>query len=102
MLGRAPRHRWTAFAAVAMTGALALSACGGNDKKGNNDKSQVEVFSWWTGPGEADGLAAMKADFEKKNPGTKFVNAAIAGGSGTQAQAVLASRLQNRKPPDSF
>ncbi|MGI5327627.1 ABC transporter substrate-binding protein [Actinomadura nitritigenes] len=102
MLGRAPRHRWTAFTAVAMTGALALSACGGNDSKGNNDKSQVEVFSWWTGPGEADGLAAMKADFEKKNPGTKFVNAAIAGGSGTQAQAVLASRLQNRKPPDSF
>ncbi|QKG20854.1 ABC transporter substrate-binding protein [Actinomadura verrucosospora] len=102
MLGRAPRHRWTAFTAVAMTGALALSACGGNGSKGNNDKSQVEVFSWWTGPGEADGLAAMKADFEKKNPGTKFVNAAIAGGSGTQAQAVLASRLQNRKPPDSF
>ncbi|MFB4295692.1 ABC transporter substrate-binding protein [Actinomadura sp. NTSP31] len=103
MLGRAPRRRWTAFAAVAMTGALALSACGGNSGgKGNNDKSQVEVFSWWTGPGEADGLAALKADFEKKNPGTKFVNAAIAGGSGTQAQAVLASRLQNRKPPDSF
>ncbi|WP_232384366.1 ABC transporter substrate-binding protein [Actinomadura violacea] len=102
MLGRAPRHRWTAFTAVAMTGALALSACGGNGSKGNNDKSQVEVFSWWTGPGEADGLAALKADFEKKNPGTKFVNAAIAGGSGTQAQAVLASRLQNRKPPDSF
>ncbi|WP_344268210.1 ABC transporter substrate-binding protein [Actinomadura napierensis] len=85
-----------------MTGALALSACGGNGSKSNNDKSQVEVFSWWTGPGEADGLAALKADFEKKNPGTKFVNAAIAGGSGTQAQAVLASRLQNRKPPDSF
>jgi ABC-type glycerol-3-phosphate transport system substrate-binding protein len=102
MLGRTPRHRWTAFAAVAMTGALALSACGGNGSKSNNDKSQVEVFSWWTGPGEADGLAALKADFEKKNPGTKFINAAIAGGSGTQAQAVLASRLQNRKPPDSF
>ncbi|GAA2140290.1 ABC transporter substrate-binding protein [Actinomadura napierensis] len=79
-----------------------MSACGGNGSKSNNDKSQVEVFSWWTGPGEADGLAALKADFEKKNPGTKFVNAAIAGGSGTQAQAVLASRLQNRKPPDSF
>ncbi|MFD0855710.1 ABC transporter substrate-binding protein, partial [Actinomadura adrarensis] len=69
---------------------------------GGDDASQVEVFSWWTGPGEADGLKALQADFEKKNPGTKFVNAAIAGGSGTQAQAVLASRLQNRKPPDSF
>jgi glucose/mannose transport system substrate-binding protein len=97
------RRRWTVFAAVAMTGALAMSGCGGDDGgDSKNDKSEVEVFSWWTGPGEADGLKAMQADFEKKNPGTKFVNAAIAGGSGTQAKAVLASRLQNRKPPDSF
>ncbi|TDC94245.1 carbohydrate ABC transporter substrate-binding protein [Actinomadura sp. 7K507] len=86
-----------------MTGALAISGCGANEDEGsNNDKSEVEVFSWWTGPGEADGLKAMQADFEKKNPGTKFTNAAIAGGSGTQAKAVLASRLQNKKPPDSF
>ncbi|MEU6037520.1 ABC transporter substrate-binding protein [Actinomadura sp. NPDC047616] len=95
------RGRWKAVAAVVLGGMLAVSGCGGNDE-GGGDASQVEVFSWWTGPGEADGLQAMKADFERKNPGTKFVNAAIAGGSGTQAQAVLASRLQNRKPPDSF
>ncbi|GLZ12505.1 ABC transporter substrate-binding protein [Actinomadura sp. NBRC 104425] len=95
------RGRWKAVAAVVLGGMLAVSGCGGGDEDGS-DASQVEVFSWWTGPGEADGLQAMKADFEKKNPGTKFVNAAIAGGSGTQAQAVLASRLQNRKPPDSF
>lgn len=97
------RKRWTAiatmgFCALAMSG---LSACGGDDDKGGS-QTQVEVFSWWTGPGEADGLAAMKADFEKKNPTIRFNNAAIAGGSGTQAKAVLASRLQNRKPPDSF
>jgi len=107
MRGRAANLRagltWKALAAVAVSGALAVSGCGGNSSdKGKNDKSKVEVFSWWTGPGEADGLNAMKADFEKKNPGTQFINAAIAGGSGTQAQAVLASRLQNRKPPDSF
>lgn len=103
MRARVFRRRWTVFAAVAMTGALAMSGCGGDDGGGSkNDSSEVEVFSWWTGPGEADGLKAMQADFEKKNPGTKFVNAAIAGGSGTQAKAVLASRLQNRKPPDSF
>jgi glucose/mannose transport system substrate-binding protein len=95
------RGRWKAIAAVALGGALALSGCGGGDD-GGGDTSEVEVFSWWTGPGEADGLKALQADFEKKNPGTRFNNAAIAGGSGTQAQAVLASRLQNRKPPDSF
>lgn len=93
------RGRWTAAAVTALV--LAAAACGGSSSKaGGNTK--VEVFSWWTGPGEADGLAAMKADFEKQNPKITFVNAAIAGGSGTQAKAVLASRLQNRQPPDSF
>src|SRR5512146_1019525 len=55
--------------------------------------TQVEVFSWWVGPGEADGLAAMVKVFNAKYPNIKFVNAAVAGGSGTNAQAVLATRL---------
>ncbi|MCW2903449.1 MAG: hypothetical protein JWO67_5714 [Streptosporangiaceae bacterium] len=97
------RRRWTAVAAVALSGVLVASGCGGGDKGGGSGgKTKVEVFSWWTGPGEADGLAAMKDDFEKKNTTIRFDNAAIAGGSGTQAKAVLASRLQNRQPPDSF
>ncbi|WP_067824233.1 ABC transporter substrate-binding protein [Actinomadura kijaniata] len=106
MLGRATgRRAVAAVAAVLLGGTLGLAACGGGDDgggKGGGDASRVEVFSWWTGPGEADGLAAMIEEFKRRNPGTQVVNAAIAGGSGTQAQAVLASRLQNRKPPDSF
>jgi glucose/mannose transport system substrate-binding protein len=64
--------------------------------------SKVEVFSWWTGGGEAKGLEAMIADFKNKHPQIEFVNAAVAGGSGTNAKAVLASRLQANQPPDSF
>ena len=30
--------------------------------------NQVEVFSWWTGPGEQEGLDAMITDFKAKNP----------------------------------
>src|SRR6266516_6909934 len=41
---------------------------------------QVEVFSWWVGPGEADGLAAMVKIFNQKYPNVEFVNAAVAGG----------------------
>src|SRR5512138_580018 len=62
----------------------------------------VEVFSWWVGPGEADGLAAMVKIFEQKYPNEKFVNAAVAGGAGTNAKAVLATRLAAGDPPDSW
>jgi glucose/mannose transport system substrate-binding protein len=63
---------------------------------------QVEVFSWWVGPGEADGLAAMVKIFQSKYPNIEFVNAAVAGGAGTNAKAVLATRLQGGDPPDSW
>jgi glucose/mannose transport system substrate-binding protein len=64
--------------------------------------SPVEVFSWWVGPGEADGLAAMIKIFDAQYPQYNFVNAAVAGGAGTNAQAVLATRLQANDPPDSW
>ena len=64
--------------------------------------TQVEVFSWWVGPGEADGLAAMVKIFNAKYPNIKFVNAAVAGGAGTNARAVLATRLSGGDAPDSW
>jgi glucose/mannose transport system substrate-binding protein len=63
---------------------------------------EVEVFSWWVGPGEADGLAAMVKIFEAKYPDIKFMNAAVAGGGGTNAKAVLATRLAAGDAPDSW
>jgi len=65
-------------------------------------KTQVEVFSWWTGGGEAAGLDAMIKVFKSENPEIGFINAAIAGGAGTNARAVLATRLQANNPPDSW
>ena len=64
-------------------------------------KDQVEVFSWWTGAGEQEGLDAMIADFKSKNAGIDFINAAVSGGAGTNAKAILANRLQAGNPPDS-
>lgn len=81
--------------AVLMIAMLVLSACGGGAKK-------VEVFSWWTGGGEAAGLDAMIVVFNAKNPNIEFINAAVAGGAGTNARAVLATRLQAGDPPDSW
>src|SRR3989304_1877649 len=47
----------------------------------------VEVFSWWTGGGEAAGLEAMIVVFNAKYPDVEFVNAAVAGGAGTKTRA---------------
>jgi len=80
---------------VLMIAILTLSACGGGAK-------QVEVFSWWTGGGEAAGLEAMIKVFNAKYPSVEFINAAVAGGAGTNARAVLATRLQAGDPPDSW
>jgi ABC-type glycerol-3-phosphate transport system substrate-binding protein len=90
------------FAAISLVLAGCGGGGGGGNQSGGSSANKVEVFSWWTGGGEAKGLEAMVADFKKKNPNIQFINAAVAGGSGTNAKAVLASRLQANQPPDSF
>jgi len=77
---------------------LVLSACGPKTV----ESDQVEVFSWWTGGGEAAGLEAMIGVFGTEYPSVEFINAAVAGGAGTNARAVLATRLQAGDPPDSW
>jgi glucose/mannose transport system substrate-binding protein len=63
----------------------------------------VEVFSWWTAGGEAEGLDAMIEVFNAQyGDQYEFVNAAVAGGAGTNARAVLASRLAAGDPPSSW
>ncbi len=82
---------------------FALTACGtAATPTPTQAAKQVEVFSWWVGPGEADGLAAMVKVFNAKYPDITFVNAAVAGGAGTNAKAVLATRLAANDPPDSW
>ncbi|MER5426037.1 ABC transporter substrate-binding protein [Streptosporangium roseum] len=100
------RRRWMAAVAVTVAGLLTLTACGDGGGAAQTPQAggekKVEVFSWWTGPGEADGLKAMKEIFEKKNPGLTFFDAAVAGGSGDKARALLATKLQADTPPDTF
>ncbi len=62
----------------------------------------MEVFSWWTAGGEAEGLAAMLEVFEAQYPDVQVVNATVAGGAGVDARAVLATRIQGGDPPGSF
>jgi len=69
---------------------------------GSKATDKVEMFSWWTAGGEADGLNAMYDIYKKANPNVEIVNATVAGGAGTNAKAVLATRLTGGDPPDAF
>jgi glucose/mannose transport system substrate-binding protein len=93
--------------------ALVMAACGGAEEPTQAPEEevapppaameeQVEVFSWWTGGGEAAGLEAMIEVFNEWYPDITFINSAVAGGAGTNARAVLATRLQANDPPDSW
>jgi len=63
---------------------------------------QLVVGSWWTAGGEAEGLNGMFGIYETKYPDVEIVNAAVAGGAGTNFKAVLATRLIGGDPPDTF
>jgi glucose/mannose transport system substrate-binding protein len=91
-------------AALALSLSLSLAACnsGASPQSDAGKKNQVEIFSWWTGAGEEAGLKALIDVFKKKNPDMEVINAAVAGGAGTNAKTVLASRMQAGNPPDTF
>src|ERR671931_2818314 len=111
---REDRVRRTTVLRVALLAALALvlvlpasgygSASGKAAPQAANaaQACQLQVFSWWTGGGEAAGLAKLIKIWNKNNASCKFKNETVAGGAGTNAKAVLAQRLAAHKPPDSF
>ena len=63
---------------------------------------KLEIFSWWTAGGEAEGLAAMFEIYRTKYPTVQIINATVAGGAGSNAKAVLDTRMRGGNPPDSF
>jgi glucose/mannose transport system substrate-binding protein len=94
--------RMFAMLSVLMIVSIALASCAPAATEAPPVSNQVEIFSWWVGGGEAAGLSAMQIVFEQQYPDIEFVNAAVAGGSGTNARAVLATRLSAGDPPDSW
>ncbi len=84
---------------LALAGATAVSAAGWPDAQASG---KLEVFSWWTSGGEAAALDALVTAYKQKFPGTEFINATVAGGSGTNALPVLQARLAGGNPPDSW
>lgn len=83
-----------AFAAVTISPGIRLAAQEAED--------QLEVFSWWTAGSEAAGLDLLFDAFTAQAPDVEIVNAAVAGGAGSNAQAALQTRLAGGDPPDSW
>lgn len=65
-------------------------------------EASLEVFSWWTSGGEAAGLDKLFAAFSAGSPSVSIVNAAVAGGGGSNAKTALQTRLQGGQAPDSW
>jgi glucose/mannose transport system substrate-binding protein len=89
--------------------ALAMSACSSDDGDDNGGTASgapkvknVEVFTWWADGGEKAGLDGLVTQFKTDCSQFTFVNGAVAGGAGANAKQVLASRLQQGDPPDTF
>jgi glucose/mannose transport system substrate-binding protein len=84
-----------------MTLCAGLEACGSSptDNAVTTDQ-QLEVFNWWTNPGEIDALGALLDLYSKRFTHTKVVNTAVATLS--KAQEELQSRMASGNPPGTF
>jgi glucose/mannose transport system substrate-binding protein len=87
---------------VAVLAALPAAGFAKGEKAASPQAEQLSVFSWWTGPGEAQGLKKIIGMWNASHPTLKVKDEAIAGGAGSNAKAVLAQRLSAKKPPDTF
>jgi len=76
-----------------------LSACTSSENTGAANES-LEVFNWWTNPGETDAAAALFAMYQKNYPGTHVINAAVENID--KAQTELQTRMTSGAPPDVF
>jgi len=94
-----PTGRFVAAAAFLAVLSLPLFAAGSGEAPRSR---RLEIFSWWTAGGEAEGLAQLFDIYRSQYPAVFIINATVAGGAGSNAKAVLATRMQGGNPPDSF
>lgn len=82
------------------------AGCGSSPASGGKSaspsSSTVDIFSWWTGTASSKALNTFFQSYKAQYPHVKVVNDAVSGGAGSNAKAVLASRLNAGKPPSTF
>src|ERR671935_128822 len=95
-------RRLAIVAAIAAASLTVLGASVADSAQNKGATGKLEVFSWWTSGSENAALEQLFAATKKANPGIDIVNAAVAGGAGTNAKQVLATRLAGGDVPETW
>ncbi|MGB9669366.1 MAG: ABC transporter substrate-binding protein, partial [Anaerolineales bacterium] len=64
-------------------------------------QKKLEIFHWWTAPGEREAADAMFKAFHDKYPDIQVVENPVPGGGGVSHRVVLQSRIIAGIPPDT-
>ncbi len=65
-------------------------------------QKKLEIFHWWTAPGEREAADAMFAAYKAAYPDITVVENPVPGGGGTEHRVVLKARITAGIPPDTF
>ena len=84
-----------ALVTLSMTASLPAMAATGS-------QGDLQIFSWWTGVASSKALQSLINVYTQEYHGAKVTNEAVAGGAGSNAKAVLASRMEAGNPPGTF
>jgi glucose/mannose transport system substrate-binding protein len=80
---------------------VSLQACGSSASEDAVKTDQkLEVFNWWTNPGEADAMEALLKMYSERYAQTSVANTAVPTLS--KGQEELQRRMSSGSPPDTF
>lgn len=80
-----------------LAAALAAPAC--SDER--TATGTVEILDWWNQGGEAEAISALLTEFSHQYPSIGIVDGSVPGGS-HEARVVIASRMSEGNPPNTF
>jgi glucose/mannose transport system substrate-binding protein len=85
---------------LVLTTSLLMPACGSDPGDAPSQAQSLELYSWWTAPGETDALKALLDIYRQEHPQTNVINATLSDLANAQAQ--LKTRMMGGTPPDTF
>jgi glucose/mannose transport system substrate-binding protein len=100
-----PRRRVLKGAGAA--GIVGLAGCigGGKSEKdsgGTSGSGTLEIQHWWTGSDGSAAISSLLKGFKEKYPEIKVNENPVAGGGGTNLEAVIKKRVLNDNPPSTW